>query len=236
MERMTKAIESIVKARDENTVINSYIDNIFIYSIMLSHIEHTQYNLYNFKFICRTIDPKAINEIYLNFQVLVNDSSVITNSKYSLSDVNRSSFVASYKFNEKENVNNSYRTDFSISINDSEKDFFIIEIVNNATNTARYIKVSLEMYFKINIFLYNLLNDNIIDGDVFLKKFNNFRRLSDNSQAAYNFCIDSGSKIYKIYWDKRYIIFYVDNSDKHNITYAIFDKDVFENQIYTDNI
>ena len=57
-----------------------------------------------------------------------------------------------------------------------------------------------------------------------------------NSQAAYNFCIDSDSKIYKIYWNKLYIIFYADNLDKYNITYAIFDKDVFENQIYTDNI
>lgn len=232
MERINKfkAIECIVKARDDNTKVSDFVGKFYLYTIMLSHIEHIKANLYNFKFIGRTLDPKSTKEIYLNMQVLVNDSSVITNSKYYINNKNRLSLVNSYEFDKKENADNSYRIDLSIDISKEEKDFFLMEIVNIASNSSSYICITLEMFFKSVIFIYNMLDNNIINGDIFLKKYNDFRLLSP-TQESYNYCRDVSTKLYTAYWNKMYVVFFIDPDKEHRITYCTFSKEEFS-QIY----
>ena len=139
-----KAIDSIVKARDDNTTNYDHFPNGHLYSLMLSHIEHVEANLYNFKFISRLVDSECTKEIYLNLQLLINDSSLVSNSKYYINDQTRLKLVNSYKFGEKENPNNSFRVDFSINKPKNKEDLYLkLELVNMASNTSCYIDINI---------------------------------------------------------------------------------------------
>lgn len=230
---MIKAIESIVKARDDRTIENPTLAREYLYSIMLSHIEPIKGNVYNCKFIGRTLSSRTTNEIYMNMQIIVNDSSAISNSKYSISDSSRSEYVKSYNFDKKENISNSYRIDLSINTSKEDDEFFIMELVNQYTNQSSYIRITLETFFKASIFIYNMLDMNIIDGDIFLRKINKFRLLTASNES-FNLMHEVESKLYTIYWNQHYILFHLDKNNDSNFwqcTYCIFKKEEYDNQI-----
>lgn len=227
-----RAIDSIVKARDDRTIENTSITlgREYLYSIMLSHIENIKSNVYNCKFIGRVLSSRTTNEIYLNMQLIVNDSSAITNSKYYINDPTRSEYVKSYKFDKKENISNSFRVDLSINTSKEEDEFFIMELVNQYTNQSSYLHINLETFFKSSIFIYNMMDMNIIDGDIFLKKINKFRLLT-GSQESYNLMREVEHKVYTIFWNNHFIFFYLEKQEESNnyqATYSIFSKEEFD--------
>ena len=231
MEKAFRAVDSIIKARDDRTKISPIIDNSYLYTIMLSHVEHIKSNLYNFKFIGRMINYETTREIYMNMQVLINDSSVVTNSKYYIADTTRSEYVKSYQFDKKENQSNSYRIDLSMSTSNEANKFFLLELVNQYTNTSIYTHITQEMFFKISIFIYNMIDINIIDGNIFLGKINKFRMLSP-TEESYKLLLESSDKLYTIYWNQLFIKFYLEKVDgivsSYQITYSPFPKDIYQ--------
>ena len=227
-----RAIDSIIKARDDNTTNYDHFPSGHLYSLMLSHIENIQTNLYNFKFIARLVDPECTKEIYLNLQILINDSSLATNSKYYINDQSRLKLVNSYRFGDKEKPNNSFRVDFSINKPNNPDDLYLkLELVNMASNTSCYVGINKEIFFKISIFLYQLLTYNIIDGDIFIKKINSFRLLV--GKDAFLSSISDETKLFTLYWNTRYIICFLESSTDSNnlsqITYGCFTKEEYEN-------
>lgn len=234
MEQTIRAIDSIIKARDDNTIKNeSFLG--YLYSIMLSHIEQIESNLYNFKFIARILNSDSTKEVYLNLQVLVNDSSIVDNSKYSLTNQARLSFVKSYGLEKKENQENSFRIDFSINNPIDESLFLVMEVVNTKFNLSNNIYINKEIFFKISIFLCKLLNYNIIDGDIFTRKIDSFKLISGNDR--YHYISESSNNLFMIYWNHSYIaaIFNKNNTDvMYNITYMIFTENEYKEILETE--
>lgn len=223
-----RAIDSIVKASDDNTREHyQSTDNTYLYNIMLSHIEHIESNLYNFKFIGRILNAENTKEIYMNLQILINDSSIITNSKYYIEDPNRLLLVNSYKFDKKENASNSYRIDFSIGNSYKDGPYCKLQLVNMVSNTSSYIGLPKSIFFKISIFMYQLLNFNIIDGNILQRSFKNLILLS--GEQSYIDAVEENIKIFTFYWNYMYIIVYIDPKDEYQLYYMVFTKKEYEN-------
>ena len=100
-----------------------------------------------------------------------------------------------------------------------------------ASNTSCYVGINKEIFFKISIFLYQLLTYNIIDGDIFIKKINSFRLLV--GKDAFLSSISDETKLFTLYWNTRYIICFLESSTDSNnlsqITYGCFTKEEYEN-------
>ncbi len=238
MENNINCVESIVKAKDDNTTINQYNDEVYLYSIMLSHVEHIKANLYNFKFIGRLLNSETTSEVYLNLQVLINDSSIVDNSKYSIEDNSRLALVNSYFYNGntpngKENEDNSYRIDFSINNKPNCKFKNTIQIVNNKYNVASEIFINRETFFKIAIFLYQLLSCNMIDGDIFYRKFSSMRSIYGDDRYTTIRAFKDSTKIYTIYWDSNYISSILQEVEPHKyqLIYMVFTKEEYEDKV-----
>lgn len=225
-----ETIFEIVKARDENTQDYQYNYQAYLYSLMLSYVEHVKANLYNFKFVARLVDSDTTREVYLNLQMIVNDDSIVENSRffYNKDENNRKFFMNPEEIEKKEGDFTSFRIDFSINNSESPNSyFFLMEAVNMSTNISYMININLETFFKISIFLYQLLNYNIIDGKLFLEKFNRFNKVpSELRNAQYTNLVESGTKIYAIFWDGAYILASIGES-KDTITYMGFSEEEF---------
>ena len=238
MEENINCVDSIIKAKDDNTVINQYNEESYLYSIILSHVEHIKANLYNFKFIARILNNENTKEVYLNLQVLINDSSIVDNSKYSIEDNARLSLVNSYFYNgstpnSKENEDNSYRIDFSINYKPDCKFKNTIQIVNNMYNIVSEVFINKETFFKIAIFLYQLLSCNMIDGDIFYKKFSTMNALYNDDRYTAIKTYKDTNKIYTIYWDNTYISSILQEVEihKYQLIYMVFTKEEYEDKV-----
>lgn len=225
--QMKTVVNSIVKARDDKTQIK-YEESCDTYlsTLMLAYIERIEEsNLYNFKFTARTINPEEYKEIYLNMLIIINDPSIVSNSKYFIKDKYRKEFIESYALKEKENKYNSYRIDMSINLNEGNN-YLTMEIVNIFKNTSSLININREIFFKISIFLHQLFNYNIIDGAVISSHYSIFRVPGD--EKSLQSIRESGVKLYTLYWIHTYIVLFIDPTNQKKIIYMVFQKEEFE--------
>lgn len=212
-EKKVQAIDSIVKIIDDKTETSRYYRGFFLYDLQLLCIEHVSGNLYNFRFLADTLSYMNKLYLYFNLQILINDDSIIKNSKYFIDRCKR--FIDIIEKQYPIDSNNTFRVDFSIDDSD-DKYYKEMGMVNVRENKLEYIKINNEAFFKINIFLYKLLTYGSIEADIFtMDLFVNHKQVFDNEIR--NILADPNRDKFIFFWGNKYIISYLTDYNEFGI-------------------
>lgn len=227
----------IVKAVDVQSKYMTENSDMYLYSILPYHIENLNGNLYNLKLIAKIYTSISVENVFINVQLLSDDSEIFKKSKYYVTNIDKLTLHNVYKqLYGKETKDNSYRTDLCVKYAKTASGFYQIHLVDNTTNTVYTCYLSKEYFFKLAIFQWYLLCYGVIDGDILVSKFTKFNNIAVDKEKVFDkfrlLSMESKAEVFVFYWNTYIIVATIDQDRSTEIDYLMLTKEEYKE--YTD--